>query len=271
MGIDLRKIDPSDFSVPIGPRYERRPCGLYESMLKEVAPYTVRGIIWYQGETDGDCHPELYKTIFLSLIRNWRQLWNEELPFLFVQLAPFGQWMDSIGEPYVQIREAQQYAAENVPNTAMAVISDSGTQFDIHPKKKQPVGHRLALLAENKVYGENVLCEAPTLIKAEAEEGRIILTFENEGEGLYLAEKLPTGDTVDKTRLGGLKVFQDGNELDQTILHAKAEKNKVIISGSYINPEAEMKIVLAETGWYQVNLYNSADIPARPRTISVRK
>ena len=121
MGIDLRKIDPSDFSVPIGPRYERRPCGLYESMLKEVAPYTVRGIIWYQGETDGDCHPELYKTIFLSLIRNWRQLWNEELPFLFVQLAPFGQWMDSIGEPYVQIREAQQYAAENVPNTAMAI------------------------------------------------------------------------------------------------------------------------------------------------------
>lgn len=271
MGIDLTQLGEDSFALPIGPKFERRPCGLYESMLKPVAPYSVRGIIWYQGETDGDCHPEIYRTLFPALIRNWRQLWNEELPFLFVQLAPLEQWMECNGDAYAQIRAAQQYTAETVPNTAMAVITDCGMQFDIHPKKKKPVGHRLALLAENKVYGEDILCEAPALTGAEAEEGRIILTFENAGEGLYLAEKLPTGETVDKTRLGGLRIFQDGKELDQTALYAKAEKNKVIISESCIQSQAEIKIILAGTGWYQMNLYNSADIPARPGTLFCEK
>lgn len=264
MGVDLTRLDASAFAPQIGPKYERRPCGLYESMLKPVVPYTIRGIIWYQGETDGDCHPEIYQTLFPALIKNWRQLWKEELPFLFVQIAPFGQWMTIVGEPYIQIREAQQHTAETVPETGMAVISDVGMQYDIHPKKKQPVGHRLALLAENKVYGKDILCEAPTLCEVEVENGSLTLTFENVGEGLYLADKTPDGQTVGVQTLGGLQVFQDNSELNTKTLKAKAENNQVIISGGEIKKGAVTEVRIAKTDWYVVNLYNSAGIPARP-------
>ena len=83
-------------------------------------------------------------------------------------------------------------------------------QFDIHPKKKKPVGRCLALLAENKVYGEAVLCEAPTLSQVKVEEGRLILTFEHAGDGLYLADAAPYGQKLDRQKLGGLQVFQGG-------------------------------------------------------------
>lgn len=269
MGGDLSQMDASAFTPQIGPKYERRPGGLYESMLKPIVPYTIRGVIWYQGETDGDGHPEIYKTMFPALIKNWRQLWKEELPFLFVQIAPFGQWMASVGEPYIQIREAQQYTADTVPGTGMAVISDVGMQYDIHPKKKQPVGHRLALLAENKVYGEDVLCEAPTLCDVEVEDGSLTLTFENVGEGLYLADKTPDGQTVGVQTLGGLQIFQDNCELNTEKLTAKAGNNRVIISGDEIKRGAVTEARIAKTGWYTVNLYNSADIPARPGSIII--
>lgn len=267
MGIDLSKMDPEMFAPVIGPKYERRPSGLYESMLKPIVPFAVRGVIWYQGETDGDCHPELYQTLFPALIQDWRQLWQEELPFLFVQIAPLRQWMECIGEPYAKIRAAQQHTADTVSNTGMAVITDVGMEADIHPKKKQPVGHRLALLAEHKVYREDVLCEAPTLTGAKAEEGRIVLTFAHAGDGLYLAETVPYGQTVGVERLGGLQVFQDGTELDGSQLKARAQGDQVIVSGDCIRGGAATQVRLAQTGWYLVNLYNSAGIPARPTCV----
>lgn len=264
MGIDLSQIDLLEITPQVGPKCERRPSGLYESMLKPIAPYTFRGVIWYQGETDGDCHPEIYRTLFPALIRNWRQLWKEEFPFLFVQIAPLEQWGNCKGERYVKIRAAQQYTVDTVPCTGMAVISDIGMQYDIHPKMKQPVGHRLALLAEHMVYGENVLCEAPTLIKAEAEDGRLVLTFDYTGDGLYLSESLPHGQIVEKNRLGGLQVFQAGAEIPADSLEAEAVGNQVFVYGSSIRAGVSTRVKLADTGWYQMNLYNSVGIPARP-------
>ena len=97
----------------IGPLHEWRPCGLYESMLTQAAPYTVRGILWYQGEAD-DAKAELYNRVFPELIRCWRELWQEELPFLFVQLAPFRRWLGCSGTRWPEIRAAQQWTADNV-------------------------------------------------------------------------------------------------------------------------------------------------------------
>lgn len=264
MGIEPPAGDMSDFLPVMGPKYERRPSGLYESMLQPVAPYGIRGVIWYQGETDGDTHPEVYRTLFPALIRNWRALWNEELPFLFVQIAPLDHWMMSNGTPYVEIRTAQQYTVDTVPNTGMAVITDAGMQFDIHPKKKQPVGRRLALLAENKVYGETVLCEAPTLSEVMVEEGRLILTFEHTGDGLYLADAAPYGQKLDGHKLGGLQVFQRGQELDTALLSVQANGDQVVVYGDNIHADVETQVRIAQTGWYLVNLYNSIGIPARP-------
>ena len=192
LGIDLSKIDPAAAAPPMGPKHFCRPGGLYESMVKAVAPYGIRGVIWYQGESDGDAHPETYETLFPALIADWRRLWGRELPFLFVQLAPFERWMQCTGERYGIVRAAQQHTADTVPGTAMAVTTDVGMQYDIHPKKKQPLGRRLALLAENKVYGEkDVLCEAPALTGLTVADGALTLTFAHAGARLTLAPAAP--------------------------------------------------------------------------------
>ena len=84
------------------------------------------------------------------------------------------------------------------------------------------------MIAENKVYGEDVLCEAPTLSKVEAEEGKLVLTFEHAGDGLYLSEEVPYGQKIGKERLGGLQVFQDGQELESGSLKAQAEVGPIL-------------------------------------------
>lgn len=172
--------------------------------------------------------------------------------------------MQSTGTNFVPIRNAQQHTADIVMNTGMAVITDVGMQFDIHPKKKQPVGHRLALLAENKVYQDDVFCEAPVLSDVQVQKGKVILTFENAGQGLYLAEKLPYGQIVEKNHFSGLQIFQNGNELDEKNFSASVENNQVIIRGDEICADIDTEVKIAQTGWYLVNLYNSADIPAMP-------
>lgn len=98
----------------------------------------------------------------------------------------------------------------------------------------------------------------------DAEEGQIILTFDNAGEGLYLADTAPYGQKLDGGKLSGLQVVQGGLELDMAALTAQAGGNRVVISGAAIRRGAETQVKLAQTGWYQVNLYNSAGIPSRP-------
>ena len=88
LGIDLAKIDPAAAAPPIGPKHFCRPGGLYESMVKAVAPYGIRGVIWYQGESDGDTHPETYETLFPALIADWRRLWGRELPLPVCTAGP---------------------------------------------------------------------------------------------------------------------------------------------------------------------------------------
>lgn len=266
---DLSQMDFSAMVPAMGPKNETRPCGLYESMLCQVAPYGLRGILFYQGESDGDRLPELYETLFPALIRSFRTLWNEELPFLFVQIAPFGRWMQCIGEPYVKIREAQQHVSESVPNTGMAVISDIGMELDIHPKKKQPVGYRLALLAENKVYGENVLCEAPALISAAQVNNTLLLRFENAGDGLTLTDHTPDGVQADSEKLGGLEIFSGGQPVCTDAVTAEAKEDTVTLKGITLSAGKTITVALGCTGWYRMNLYNSAGLPARPGKITV--
>ncbi len=265
-GTDLMQFGPQ-----MGPKHEWRPCGLYESMLLPVVPYGIKGFLWYQGCSDADTQQqgEAYYTLFPALIAHWRKLWGDDtLPFLFVQLAGFGSWMASVGTYYPITREAQQHTALTVPHTGMAVTTDAGMELDIHPKVKRPVGHRLALLAENYVYGHrDVLCEAPTLVSAKAEEGKLTLTFDNAGEGLSFHTDLPQGDQVPDDRFCGLQVFQNGKELPVQDLKAEAQGNTVILTGEVIKGGVPTRAAIAKTGWYLVNLYNSADIPARPAEI----
>ena len=235
----------------IGPLHEWRPTGLYESMLTQVAPYTVRGVLWYQGEAD-DAKAELYDKVFPALIRSWRQLWQEELPFLFVQLAPFRQWLGCTGERYPEIRAAQQWTADHVSRTAMAVITDAGMEWDIHPKNKRPVGERLALLAEHYVYGEDILCEAPRMRRIAVDRSRISIDFDYAGDGLIL----------DGPIVNALEIDQNGRLVPVT--RCDAEGSRVTVYADGISPAARTEVRLAWTDYYEVNLRNSAGIPARP-------
>ena len=256
------------FMPQVGPKYPQRPAGLYESMLLPLVPYGIRGFLWYQGETDGDLHPECYEALFPALIENWRALWGEALPFLFVQLAPFEKWLDITSSSYHTIRAAQQRAADSVPGAYMAVTSDAGSRFDIHPKKKKPVGHRLALQALRHVYGiSDLLSEAPRLKAIDVQAGRLTLTFDFAGEGLRLGDLSIYGDGLDPQAFSGLTIFQNGKPLAADTLRAEAHGDQVTLCSPQILSGVPTEAAIGKEDWYIVNLYNSAGIPARPGTI----
>lgn len=255
----VAELGLTDALQPVmGPFCERRPAGLYRSMVCQVAPYGARGVLWYQGEAD-DERAELYHRIFPALIRSWRDLWGEELPFLFVQLAPFERWMACRGDRYPEVRSAQQWVADNVPNTAMAVITDCGSRWDIHPKEKRPVGERLALLAARYVYGADVLCEAPRMKSAAVSDSRIDIRFDHAGDGLHL----------DGARLDGLELYQDGYPVGYDA--CAAEGDTLTVLGESIRADAPTQVRLAWTGYCKVGLKNSAGIPARPAILSANE
>ena len=142
----------NQYPGPMGPRNETRPSGLYDSLLKRVMPYTLRGFLYYQGEED-DHMPYTYYTMLSTLIRQWRHDWrDEQLPFMIVQLPMF----KNDGEPdyhnWPFIREAQMRVFKTVKNTGIAVILDKGEYGNIHPVQKDVVGERLCEQALYHVY-----------------------------------------------------------------------------------------------------------------------
>ena len=137
---------------PMGHLHPERPCGLYSTMLCRIAPYTVRGVLWYQGESD-DRHPEVYYTLITSLIGLWRTMWhNDSLPFIIAQLPVYGEEGHETDTSWSLIREAQMKVYETVRNTGLAVLLDCGEFGNIHPIDKAPVGHRMYLQALSEVY-----------------------------------------------------------------------------------------------------------------------
>lgn len=240
----------------MGPKWPGRPGGLYETMLKKVAPYGMRGVIWYQGESDAP-KGEVYRVVFSRLVRCWRELWQEQFPFLFVQLAPYEGYQSMGGSQYPVIRECQQQAADQLEGVGMAVITDCGMRYDIHPKNKKAVGERLALQAERRAYNIPVACEAPRLIKGEWERGSMVLTFSHSGAGLALAGQ----------EVNGLEIIQGQQRVLPERTHV--EGNRVILTGKQLDSRKRTEIRLAWSAYYQMNLYNDAGLPARPGRLTI--
>lgn len=138
-----------------GPPAPCNPCSpgvLFDSMVQFVAPYTLGGVLWYQGETD-EIHPHAYYTLLTQLIRNWRETWHDDqLPFVIGQLPMYAGGSPD-GESWSLIREAQMRVYDTIKNTGIAVLIDCGERDNIHPTDKKPVGHRFAMQALDMVYG----------------------------------------------------------------------------------------------------------------------
>lgn len=168
-----------------------RPGGLYECMLRRVAPYTLRAVLWYQGESD-DHKPAFYAKLFATLIAKWRTDWHDEdLPFLFVQLPVHRYKQDKDFKHWCLIREAQAYVAKMVRNTAFACSMDLGDFNDIHPRGKKVVAERLSNLALCGDFGiaqkvDKNMAYAPVAKSALFMPSKIRVEFANASCGLEL-------------------------------------------------------------------------------------
>ncbi len=150
----LEYCGENKYPGPLCPRNPFHATALYESMIKRIAPYTIAGFMYYQGESDDD-RPQHYYKMLRGLITLWREDWrDDELPFLIVQLPMHRYSADEDRKNWCLIREAQEKVFRTIKNTGLAVILDCGEFNEIHPKDKEQVGHRLYLQAMNLVYGD---------------------------------------------------------------------------------------------------------------------
>ena len=150
---------------------------LFDRILSNVTPYTIKGTIWYQGEANTINYNE-YQTLFSAMIDDWRETWGYDFPFYYAQLAPFPS------EGTLGVREAQRKTLESTENTGMAVLMDIGEEDDIHPHNKQDVGKRLALLALDKQYGFNYISSGPKYKSHQSKGTYLYVDFDSVGSGL---------------------------------------------------------------------------------------
>ena len=168
---------------------QKNPSVLYNSMIHPLIPFSFRGVVWYQGESNV-AHPEQYRTLFPAMIRDWRARWgNGDFPFYYVQIAPFAYKNEPISAAF--LREAQMMTLSE-PNTGMVVTMDIGNPANIHPKQKKPVGERLARLALKRDYGRTDLVDSGPAYKShKVEDNSIRLQFTSIGDGLSTGDDKP--------------------------------------------------------------------------------
>lgn len=265
--------------LPMGPWHHYRPGGLYETMIRPVSTLDVKGVLWYQGESDSG-HGEFYDRTMEVLVQSYRDTWkNPELPFLFVQLAPFGKWLECTNDGYAQVRASQDRAAERIPGTAMASIMDIGSYEDIHPKFKKEVGRRLALLALAHVYGREIQADAPACSEACAkrkEDGSLEITLRatDAGEGLRADDTPGEGFRLftGPVRLVPEGTVGDGEEI--TVFECRVGEDHVQLVLSEKEAEqavlaGELCISYAEENYCTSHIWNSAGLSMKPFHIHV--
>jgi sialate O-acetylesterase len=218
------------------------PGALHNGMIAPLQPMALRGVLWYQGESNSGQAPA-YTKLQPAMIADWRKVWGEQLPFLFVQLPPFQG-------THPAFREAQLQIWQRTPNSAMVVTADVGDAKDVHPTRKQPVGERLALAARALSYGESVEFAGPVFKSVSISGSRAVVSFEHVGQGLRVR-----GDTLRGFTIAG----KDGRFVDA---QAQIEGSTVVVSSPQVSDPVAVRY-----GWAFVpdsNLFNDAGLPATP-------
>ena len=244
-------IKPILMIMQPGPRSPfGHPGSLYANMLTTFAPYTVKGVIFYQGESD-DVKARIYGKLFKMMGDCWRETFdNPQMPFVFVQLAAYSREGNPDGDMYAILRDQQFQVTQTVPGTAMAVAMDCGSYYDIHPRNKQPIGQRLALAALANVYGEPIEGSGPVYRSMRIDGNQMILSFDPASSELICPEEKLLGFRI----AGANRLYYDAE--------ARIEGSTVVLS----SPDVFMPAA-ASYGWANymtVSLYNGAGLPAVP-------
>ena len=233
----------------VGVSNQNNPSVLYNAMIAPLVPFAIRGVIWYQGESNAG-RAYQYRTLFPTMIRDWRSAWGNDFPFYFVQLA---NWHANKAEPdesdWAELREAQMMTLRE-PQTGMAVTIDIGDENDIHPRNKLDVGRRLAAWALADTYKQKVIPSGPLFDRYTVNGNEVRIRFKH-------ADGLKTMDG------GPLKGFAlAGDDRHFVWADARIEGDTVIVSSPKIS-----KPVAVRYGWADnpiANLYNKAGLPASP-------
>ncbi|MGL1956717.1 MAG: sialate O-acetylesterase [Colwellia sp.] len=239
---------------PVVKNYNWEAAVLYNAMINPIANYTIKGVIWYQGESNSG-QPHLYANLFKALIQDWRQQFQQpELPFLFVQLASYLQQQAQPKESqWAELRQAQTDALA-LANTGMAVTLDIGNADDIHPRNKADVGKRLWLAAKHVAFNEHLVYSGPIFssmkIKTLDSNNGLLITYQDSGNGLQ---------TNSNEVLGFAIAGKDNN-----FVNAQA---KIINNEIFVYSEKIKKPTAVRYGWADnspANIVNSSLLPAVP-------
>lgn len=239
-------------NVDITNRTNHIPTALFNAMINPLIPYTIKGALWYQGESNRN-DPKGYKTLFPAMVKDWRSKWAiGDFPFYFVQIAPFnygGNDKFEEKENSAFIREVQLQCADIIPNSGIAIAMDLGEQYCIHPAKKKEVADRLLFNALNKTYGFKTIDFAgPEFESKETKDGGLILKFKNAEGGLYA--------------FNGLQGFEIAG-VDKVFYPAEAKiingRNVFVKSDKVLNPK---EVRYAWRNWVNGTLFDTSILPA---------
>jgi sialate O-acetylesterase len=252
---EASKKVPRKPSPPVGLADRHAPARLFNGMIQPLVPMSIRGVIWYQGESNAT-RAYQYRTLFPVMITDWREAFGQgQFPFLFVQLAayePKGQ------HPHVwaELREAQAIAL-NLPQTGMACAIDIGVQNNIHPPHKLEVGRRLALLAQKQSYGFDCVASGPIFSHFDVEGAKIRVHFSSTGEGLRAGSE----------GVAGFEIASEGGEFVPAI--AAIDGHTVLVEAKGVLEPRHVRYGWRH--WPQCNLTNEVLLPAVPFRTDARK
>jgi len=238
--------------VDITKQTNQIPTALFNSMINPLIPYTIKGVLWYQGESNRN-EPEKYKEFFPAMVKDWKNRWEiGDFPFYYVQIAPYMYGNNKAFQTVDNsafMREAQLQCLDLIPNSGIAITMDVGDDYSIHPPKKKEVADRLLFNALNQTYGyKSVDYAAPIFDSQEIKDGGIIVKFKNAERGLYSYNELEGFEIA-----GEDKVFYPAN--------AKIVNHKDILvkSENVLNPVA---VRYAWRNWIVGTLYDVNLLPA---------
>ena len=233
--VSMPELSPRTF-------FRNRPTGNYNAMIKPLHPLKVKGVLWYQGESNTG-EPHGYNDKFESMLKDWRKGWGYTLPFLYVQLANFspkGPLMN-----WELLREEQRMGL-NIEETRMVVTMDAGETNDIHPLDKKRVGERLALCARNLIYDEDIVCEGPSLTSCEKAGNSLTLYFNQNIKDVKIAR--------------GLSIWVNDCEIN---VEGKISENTILVETPYASEVTHISYAYIDDD-INANLFNEDNLPAVP-------